>query len=113
MALMKYTNFLSGSKSVIYCHFSLNHLNRNNAQKNLKLVHTLNHYSKVITICNEMKDQFLQHFPNANDKVISIYNFIDVDQIRSFANSVPQVKDEIGNYIIAVGRLDQSQKDFV
>ncbi len=111
MCLMKYKHLLTDKKTIIYNHFSLNHINRHNYVKNLKRIHELNNYSKVITICKEMEQQFITHFPDDQDKVQTIYNYVDFNNINDKANA-PNPLEKPEKYIIAIGRLDETQKDY-
>jgi len=110
MCLMNHPNLIKNRKTVIYNHFSLNHINKRSPEKNLQKVRCLTNYTKVIAICDEMIDQFLKYQPNESDKVTRIYNFINSSEL--------QIKANIGTiscnhpYILAIGRLDESQKDY-
>ncbi len=112
MCLMKQTKLLKNSKSVIYCHFSLNHLDRNNTTRNFKRVQELDAYDKVITICDEMKSQFISYHPNSKNKVERIYNYMDQNYVLKRSEESSPEPDSMQNYILAIGRLDESQKDY-
>jgi glycosyltransferase involved in cell wall biosynthesis len=110
MCLMNHPKLIKNKKTVIYNHFSLNHINKRSVEKNLQKVRCLANYTKVIAICDEMIEQFLKYLPNESDKITRIYNFINPSEL--------QAKAKIGviscnhPYILAIGRLDESQKDY-
>lgn len=111
MCLMDHPKLLRDNKSIIYNHFSLNHINRFNPIKNKKRVNQLINYSKIIAICDEMVDQFLSYFPNEKSKIIRIYNYMDVSNIHLKAmEGKPPIEYP---YILSIGRLDETQKDFI
>lgn len=110
MCLMDYPNLIKKKKSVIYNHFSLNHINRSNPKKNLKLVNSLTNYTKVIAICDEMVEQFLNFFPSRRDMIDRIYNYVNgVDILKRASEGTLSFNKP---FILAIGRLDETQKDY-
>ncbi|MCU4176723.1 glycosyltransferase [Carboxylicivirga sp. N1Y90] len=113
MCLMKWPGLFFNVRKMIYCHFSLNHLNRFNSKKNLELVKSLNTYDKVITIADEMRDQFEGFYPNEKNKTVRIYNYIDQEHVIKRSLEGEEVSIDQQPYILSIGRLDQSQKDYL
>lgn len=110
MCLINYPKLIRHRESIIYNHFSLHHINRSNQKKNMKKVLGLLNYSKVIAICDEMVEQFVAYYPNSSDRVVRIYNHINFQLVeeRSLEGSISVSKP----YILAIGRLDETQKDY-
>lgn len=77
----------------------------------------LGNYQKVVAICNDMKDELLEIYPHLQGKVERIYNLFNFDRIEKLAedNSVLTEKEKEllkEDYIVAVSRLDNVQKDY-
>ena len=66
-------------------------------------------------LCEEMKDDAAKMYPKLSPKLKKIYNALDVQHIRKLAEaptlSLPENFLQNG-YIISVGRLHETQKDF-
>lgn len=77
----------------------------------------LGNYQKVVAICNDMKDELLEIYPHLKGKVDRIYNPFNFERIETLAlddsllneNEKTLIEDD---YVIAVSRLDNVQKDY-
>lgn len=101
-------------KKIVYCHFSLKHYNRGIKSRQHKLGKRLNFYDKVIVISQDMKQEAELIFPFLSNKIEKIYNSFNIDDIET-KSKIYSKEDEIyldNKYILAVGRLEETQKDF-
>lgn len=99
------------NKKVTFCHFSLKNYHRGIERRLKKLGNRLNDYDKVIVISDEMKKEAIEMFPFLEKKLVRIYNSFNFDEIYKLANENID-KDLEGQYILAIGRLEETQKDF-
>lgn len=99
------------NKKVTFCHFSLKNYHRGIERRLKKLGNRLNDYDKVIVISDEMKKEAIEMFPFLEKKLVRIYNSFNFDEIYKLANENID-KDLEGEYILAIGRLEETQKDF-
>lgn len=99
------------NKKVTFCHFSLKNYHRGIERRLKKLGNRLNDYDKVIVISDEMKKEAIEMFPFLEKKLVRIYNSFNFDEIYKLANESID-KDLEGQYILAIGRLEETQKDF-
>lgn len=99
------------NKKVTFCHFSLKNYHRGIERRLKKLGNRLNDYDKVIVISDEMKKEGIEMFPFLEKKLVRIYNSFNFDEIYKLANENID-KDLEGQYILAIGRLEETQKDF-
>ncbi|MGL5126529.1 MAG: glycosyltransferase [Fusobacteriaceae bacterium] len=108
---MKYAEKINIDKKVVWQHTSLSNY------KNLdRLEKRILKYNKVILICDEMKDEYIQKFPELKDKFVRLYNFIDINRIQKMADDKKELTFEDkelqkNNYCISIARLDEP-KDF-
>ena len=75
-------------------------------------------YDRVIAICDEMKEEIENIYPNLNGKVSRIYNPFNFERIEKLMNdeselTTEQIKMLNEDYCIAIARLDNVQKDFL
>ena len=110
MCLMDLPKLIGTKKAIIYNHFSLNHIDRSNHIKNARKRNRLLNYTKIIAICDEMVDQYLQYFPNNLNKIVRIYNYVNAEKI--LLRSSDGTCSINTPFILAIGRLDESQKDY-
>lgn len=70
-------------------------------------------YDRIVTISKAMESQFIDNFPMLADKVRMIYNAKDIAtlQAKAKANAPSFNIKEKGKYMIAIERLEESQKD--
>jgi glycosyltransferase involved in cell wall biosynthesis len=77
----------------------------------------LNKYDCIVTIANEMRDEFRQFYPSIlESKVKVLYNPFPIQDIQDKSldfRGVSKYEKELigGDYICTVSRLDESQKD--
>ncbi len=113
--LGRYSSVFENKNFIKYAHMRLSVKECNDPKTNKRLLKVLENYSTIVVISDEMRQQFYQFFPSLEEKVVRIYNSFDFDFIRilgdqkpnDFIKSIQNVK-----YILAAGRLDESQKDF-
>ncbi|MGL5053560.1 MAG: glycosyltransferase, partial [Cetobacterium sp.] len=101
-------------KKIAYCHFSLKHYNRGIKSRQEKLGRRLNDYDNIVLISEDMKKEAEELFPFLSKKLVKIYNSFDIDDIEKkslicLETDKEKMKD---SYILAVGRLEETQKDF-
>lgn len=113
MCLVKHMHLLKKVPTVFYSHYSFDHHDRLNASKNSIFLDKLLNYTKIVAICDEMKEQFLKYYPNEERKITTIYNYVNPDLVQSMASAQVDQIDKYLPYIVAIGRLDLSQKDYV
>lgn len=94
-----------------YSHFSVAHLERENRRKLRKLRRQCTeHYDAIVTLTDSMLRDAQALIPEAAGKFVRLYNAIDLDRIRARAQEA--VDAPAVPYIVSVGRLEESQKDF-
>ncbi|SDD29900.1 Glycosyltransferase involved in cell wall bisynthesis [Cupriavidus sp. YR651] len=94
-----------------YQHFSVAHLARGHRRKLRKLRRQCReHYDAVVTLNDSMLRDARALIPEAADKFVRLYNAIDLDSIRTRA--LASVDAPTQPFIVSVGRLEESQKDF-
>lgn len=114
MTLAPYIGAVQGPRKVAYCHFSFTHYWGGNARKLDKLAARLEQYDQVVMLCDEMREGAVARYPALEAKMVRIYNALNLDRIREAARA--PLPDNFplqeGQYIVSVGRLQESQKDF-
>ena len=99
------------NRKVTFCHFSLKNYHRGIERRLKKLGNRLNNYDKVVVISDEMKKEAIEMFPFLENKLVRIYNSFNFDEIYRLADE--EIEKELeGKYILAIGRLEETQKDF-
>lgn len=97
--------------TIAFFHFSFRQYHNGNRRKLERLGHKMEVYDKIVTICNAMKAEGCEMYPYLKDKFVTIYNAFDTEVIRQKA------EEPVGSsliekpYILAVQRLEESQKD--
>jgi len=97
-----------------YQHFSVAHLASGHGRKLRKLRHQCKvDYDAVVMLTDSMLADARRLMPDAAAKLVRLYNAIDLDSIRARA-AQPLDADVApdGPFIVSVGRLEESQKDF-
>ena len=72
-------------------------------------------YNRILVISDEMKKEGEEIYPFLKEKFFRIYNSFDFNKIREKSlqeNTIKQKEYLKDNYIVAVGRLEETQKDF-
>lgn len=94
-----------------YQHFSVAHLARGHGRKLRKLRRQCReHYDAVVVLNDSMLRDAQALIPEAADRFVRLYNPIDLDSIREKAKA--PVDAPAGPFVVSVGRLEESQKDF-
>ena len=96
-------------KKAAFCHFSLKNYNRGIKRRQIRLGKRLALYNKVFVISGEMEKEAIEMFPFLSDRVVKLYNSFNIDKIKEKAATPIEIKDK---YILAIGRLEETQKDF-
>ncbi|MGL5356431.1 MAG: glycosyltransferase [Cetobacterium sp.] len=113
MTLAPYAKLIK-IKKIAYCHFSLKNYNRGIKSRQKKLGERLNNYDNVVVISDDMKKEASVIFPFLSKKIVKIYNSFNINDIKNQAQKLED-KDLINckeKYILAIGRLEETQKDF-
>lgn len=97
-----------------YQHFSVAHLARGHGRKLRKLRHQCKvDYDAVVMLTDSMLDDARALMPDAAPRLVRLYNAIDLDHIRArAAQPLEPGLVPAGPFIVSVGRLEESQKDF-
>lgn len=95
-----------------YQHFSVSHLVDGHRRKLRKLRRQCReHHDRVVMLNETMLEDARRLIPEASHKFVRLYNAFDLDRIRALGEAsdvaLPQAP-----YIVSVGRLEESQKDF-
>lgn len=94
-----------------YSHFSVAHLASGHRRKLRKLRRQCReHYDRIVVLNDTMLRDARALIPEAADKFVRLYNAIDLQHIRALAAQPFDGAPE--PYIVSVGRLEESQKDF-
>lgn len=84
------------------------HCGFNYFQKHLN-VELLSKYDKVVCLSNNIIHEIKENYPILQDKIVRIYNPINVERILNQSNDIVFSTD--GRYFVAVQRLDPYEKD--
>lgn len=110
-----YPSFLSSIKKpkIGFYHFSLPSDISSNQKLRNRIYKRMAKYDRIVTISKAMESQFIDNFPMLADKVRMIYNAKDIAtlQAKAKANAPSFNIKEKGKYMIAIERLEESQKD--
>ena len=99
-------------RKVTFFHFSIAQLIKQNPRRMRRIEKCLTYYDKVIFISQGMYEEAKSLFPPAlSSKFRVIYNAIDVQGIQQKALLLSEDKRMQTPYILAVERLEESQKD--
>lgn len=95
-----------------YQHFSVAHLAQGHGRKLRKLRRQCReHYDRVVMLNDSMLADARRLIPEAADKFVKLYNAFDLARIRALGEAT-DVALPTAPYIVSVGRLEESQKDF-
>ncbi|UPO97388.1 glycosyltransferase [Cetobacterium somerae] len=113
MTLASYAKDIS--KNIItFCHFSPKNYNRGIKKRQERLGEKLKNYNKIVVISKDMEKEGIEIFPFLKEKFITIYNSFNIDLIERKSNLIKE--DELNlikkPYILSIGRLEETQKDF-
>lgn len=113
----KYIDKLDVKKSVVWIHNSIPSLLGNRKDKIERFGKRLNKYTKVVAICDEMKEEIERIYPYLKGKVERVYNPFNFERIERLAEDKSELTPEQQElmkerYCVAVSRLDNVQKDY-
>ncbi len=96
---------------VAFFHFSISEFMTHEPRRMRRVGMKLKTYDKIVMISKAMADECVKHFPELEDKLVTIYNAQNIGRISEMASE--PVDDERINrrYIVAVERLTECQKD--
>ena len=96
---------------VAWFHFSFSHMMQTDRRRMKRIGKRLEHYDRVVTISRVMLEEGERLFPQLAGKWRLIYNAKDRERLeRLAAERVDDIRIK-DNYILAVERLEESQKD--
>lgn len=104
-------------KKMGWMHFSLSHYHRGNSRKIRRFGRKFENYDKLIFIADSMLKQAKEIFPESSEKFALIYNAMDFVTLRQRGQDLSGLSEDTKQllekkYILSVGRLEETQKDF-
>ena len=98
-------------KKIAWFHFSFEELMKLNRRRMIHIGKHLNSYDKIVAISNAMYEEGYLLFPELQNKLVVVYNAKKREKLLERAEEA--IDDERINqpYIIAIERLEESQKD--
>lgn len=112
----RYIDKLALKNKVVWIHNSISNLMKKES-KIKRFGKRLEKYDCIISICDEMKKEIEELYPNVNGKVRRIYNPFNFENINELSQNQDDLKAEEKilleeDYVLAVSRLDTVQKDY-
>ena len=106
----KFVSKIKIKEKIYWNHISINNMN---FRKIKRVEKRLNKYTKIVTICDEMKEEIAKGMPLLKNKLYRIYNFIDEKKINEKIEKEEKLGEKLQkeNYCISVGRLAEP-KDY-
>lgn len=107
MSLGKYLDTIKISKKIGWFHYSIA---AKKGKKRERLRERLKGYDKLVTICDEMTEELREIYPTEIEKVIRLYNPLDIDEIKTMSKDMKNLDEGEKNlikekYLIGVSRL--------
>ena len=96
---------------IAWFHFSFEEMMRTNKRRMMRIGHYLSSYRNVVTISHAMYDEGVKLFPQLENKFLIIYNAKNRDNLLYRADEAINDERIRQSYILAVERLEESQKD--
>jgi glycosyltransferase involved in cell wall biosynthesis len=114
MTLGAYHHAIRAKRKVAYCHFSLAHYWGGRRRKLDILAKRLQQYDRVIMLCDEMKEDAAAMYPALAPNLARLYNALDIDRIKALSKEPLAGFESLETkpFLLSVGRLQESQKDF-
>lgn len=109
----KYIRMVKAEKKIYWSHFTISNIKKSKLKR---LGKRLDKYDTIVTICDEMKEEYENLFPKLKNKIKRIYNFIDEKKIEQkiteggYTLSDEEYKLLKDDYCLSIGRLT-NQKD--
>ena len=100
-----------GRPTVAFLHFSLEQLMQQNARRTRRIGRMLPLYDRVVCISEAMRAEAEQLFPELGSRLRVLYNPKDLARLRQRASELPEDTRIQRPYLLAVERLEESQKD--
>ncbi|WP_294095008.1 glycosyltransferase [uncultured Cetobacterium sp.] len=100
---------------VTFCHFSPKNYNRGIKRRQERHGKKLAMYDKVVVISEDMKKEAEEMYPFLSNKLVTIYNSFNIDELLRKSNESIDENDKklmAKKYILSIGRLEETQKDF-
>ena len=112
----KYIENIEADKKVVWIHNSIPNLKKSK-NKIKRFGKRLEKYDRIVAICDEMKEELKDIYPNLKDKIIRIYNPFNFSRVLNLKDDMSELTEkdkELLNedYCIAISRLDTVQKDY-
>lgn len=86
-----------GVKKIAWFHSSVNVFEKR------KFIKYLKYYDKLVVLTDDCKNQIINTYPNIKNKIVQIYNPIDIEQIKK--KSKEKSNKIVGDYFVCVSRL--------
>lgn len=96
---------------VAYFHFSFAQMMKESPRRMKRIARCFKYYDKIVTISQAMWKEGVELFPDVKDKMCVIYNGKDKERVEKMARKLPDNPLIDEPYMIAVERLEESQKD--
>lgn len=111
--LSPFYKYFADKKTIAYCHFGLKNIWRNKLKLD-KLVRRLSNFDHIVMLCEEMHKDAALLYPSLSSKLVTIYNAMDTERIKKLAKEEIVIPEDFihNGFIVSVGRLQESQKDF-
>lgn len=106
MSLSKYVEEIR-QPVIAWVHFTL----KGRKKKRVELYRKkMKYYEHLVTICDDMRDEAIEIYPEAKNKIIRIYNPMDFNVIRKKSNEIKNLSDSKikllnEKYFVGVSRL--------
>ncbi|WP_300452419.1 glycosyltransferase [Fusobacterium sp.] len=112
----KYIENIEADKKVVWIHNSIPNLKKSES-KIKRFGKRLEKYNKIIAICDEMKEELTDIYPNLKERIIRIYNPFNFSRVLNLKDDLSELNEKDRNllkedYCIAISRLDTVQKDY-
>lgn len=99
------------TKYIAFSHFSLSQLMLQNARRTKRTVERWSYYDHIVTISDAMKEEAQKMRPDISGNIVRIYNSVDAENILSKAEEKVIHESFRHPFLLAVERLEESQKD--
>ena len=95
------------SKKIAWVHTDLSKSRSKEVNDEFKSVYET--FDKIVCVSNSSKVAFLNYYQNMGDKVITIYNMIEIEKVRTLSNEILDIKYNKPT-IVSVGRLTKLKR---